>query len=113
MLIPANWALLRAGAETRQMALPSVVMAQRWGVAGYYLSICALFAAVVTTLSAALSALRAQLAELGLRPNQALFFSCAAALMLSMAGLTALVGVGYPAVGLVCAVMLLILLSYL
>jgi uncharacterized membrane protein YkvI len=113
MLIPANWALLRTDVYTRQMALPSVVMAQRWGVAGYYLSICALFVAVVTTLSAALSALRAQLTELGLRPTQAVFFSCAAALALSMAGLTTLVGVGYPAVGLMCAVMLLILLSYL
>ena len=113
MLIPANWALLRADVDTRQMALPSVVMAHKWGVAGYYLSICALFIAVVTTLSAALSALRAQLTELGLRPTQAVFFSCAAALALSLAGLTTLVGVGYPAVGLVCAVMLLILLSYL
>lgn len=113
MLIPANWALLRADVETRQMALPSVVMAHKWGVTGYYLSICALFIAVVTTLSAALSALRAQLTELGLRPKHAVFFSCAAALALSLAGLTTLVGVGYPAVGLMCAVMLLILLSYL
>jgi uncharacterized membrane protein YkvI len=113
MLIPANWALLRAGSEVRQMALPTVVMAHRWGIAGYYLSVLALFLAVVTTLSAALKALRAQLTALGLRPSQAVFFSSAAALMLSMAGLTALVGVGYPALGLVCAVMLLILLSYL
>ncbi len=113
MLIPANRALLRTDVATRQMALPSVVMAQRWGVTGYYLSICALFAAVVTTLGAALSALRVQLSETGLRPNQALFFSCAAALALSMAGLTALVGVGYPAAGLICAVMLLLLISYL
>jgi uncharacterized membrane protein YkvI len=113
MLIPANWALLRADVDTRQMALPSVVMAHKWGVAGYYLAIGALFIAVVTTLSAALSALKEQLTELGLRPIQAVFFSCAAALALSLAGLTTLVGVGYPAVGLVCAVMLLILLSYL
>lgn len=113
MLIPANWALLRADVDTRQMALPSVVMAHKWGVAGYYLSICALFAAVATTLSAVLSALRAQLTEMGLRPTRAVFFSCAASLALSMAGLTALVGVGYPAVGLMCSVMLLILLSYL
>lgn len=113
MLVPANWALLRTDSNIREMALPSVVMAHKWGVAGYYLAICALFLAVVTTLSAALSALRAQLAELGLRPTQALFFSCAAALALSMAGLTALVGIGYPALGLVCAVMLLILLSFL
>jgi uncharacterized membrane protein YkvI len=113
MLIPANWALLRAGDDTRQMALPSVMMARQWGVVGYYLSILALFVAVVTTLSAALKALKAQLTELGLRPMQAVFFSSAAALMLSLAGLTALVGVGYPALGLACAVMLLILLSYL
>jgi uncharacterized membrane protein YkvI len=113
MLVPANWALLRADSSVREMALPSVVMAHKWGVTGYYLSICALFVAVVTTLSAALSALRAQLTEMGLRPTQAVFFSCAAALALSLAGLTTLVGVGYPAVGLVCAVMLLILLSYL
>ncbi len=113
MMIPANWALLRAGADTRQMMLPSVAMAERWGVAGYYLSIGALFLAVVTTLSAALSALRAQLGALGLKPGQALFFSCAAALALSMAGLSALVGVGYPAMGVLCSVMLLILISYL
>ena len=113
MLIPANWALTRAGVNIRQMALPSVMMAQGWGVAGYYLSIGALFLAVVTTLSAALSALRAQLSTLGIRPVQALFFSSAASLALSMAGLTVLVGVGYPAAGLVCAVMLLILVSFL
>ena len=113
MMIPANWALLRAGADTRQMMLPSVVMAERWGVAGYYLSIGALFLAVVTTLAAALSALRAQLSALGLKPGQALFFSCAAALALSMAGLSALVGIGYPAMGVLCSVMLLILISYL
>lgn len=113
MLVPANWALLQTDVSTRQMALPTVVMARRWGVPGYYLSICALFLAVVTTLSAALSAHRAQLAELGLRPAHALFFSSTAALALSMAGLTALVGVGYPAAGIVCAVMLLLLISYL
>jgi hypothetical protein len=95
------------------MALPSVVMAQGWGVTGYYLSIGALFLAVVTTLSAALSALREQLSTLGIRPVQALFFSSAASLALSMAGLTVLVGVGYPAAGFVCAIMLLILISFL
>ncbi len=113
MLVPANWALLRTGVETRQMALPSVVMAQRWGVGGYYLSIAALFLAVVTTLSAALSSLGAVLEEMGLGSRRAIFFASAAALMLSMAGLTVLVGVGYPAVGFVCALMLLLLISYL
>ncbi len=113
MLIPANWALTRAGVDIRQMALPSVVMAQGWGLTGYYLSIGALFLAVVTTLSAALSALKEQLSVLGIRPVQALFFASAASLALSMAGLTALVGIGYPAAGFVCAVMLLILISFL
>jgi uncharacterized membrane protein YkvI len=113
MLIPANWALLRADAEIRQMVLPSVAMAQRWGVAGYYLSIAALFLAVVTTLSAALSSLKVQLTGLGLRAGYALFYSCAAALVLSMAGLTTLVGIGYPALGAVCALMLLMLIAYL
>jgi uncharacterized membrane protein YkvI len=50
---------------------------------------------------------------MGLRPEQALFFLPAAALALSMAGLTALVGVGYPAAGIACALMLLLLISYL
>ncbi len=113
MLVPANWALLRTGVDIRQMALPSVVMAQTWGVSGYYLSIAALFLAVVTTLSAALSSLRAVLEEIGLRPGQAIFFASVAALMLSLAGLTALVGVGYPAVGFACALMLLMLISYI
>ena len=97
----------------RQMMLPSVVMAERWGVGGYYLSIGALFLAVVTTLAAALSALREQLCALGLKPRQALFFSSAAGLALSMAGLSTLVGVGYPAMGVLCSVMLLLLISYL
>jgi len=113
MLVPANWALLRADVGIRQMVLPSVVMAQQWGVPGYYASIGALLLAVVTTLSAALASLREQLAAAGLRPAQAMFFACAAALALSMAGLTALVGVGYPAVGFACALMLLMLISYL
>jgi uncharacterized membrane protein YkvI len=86
---------------------------QRWGVGGYYLSIAALFLAVVTTLSAALSSLGAGLEEMGLGSRRAIFFASAAALMLSMAGLTVLVGVGYPAVGFVCALMLLLLISYL
>jgi uncharacterized membrane protein YkvI len=113
MLAPANWALLRADVDTRQMALPSVVMAQKWGVAGYYGSMLALFLAVTTTLTASLAALREQLVEIGLRPRDAMFFSCAAALMLSLAGLTTLIGVGYPALGFVCALMLLMLISYL
>ena len=113
IMIPANWALLRADVSVRQMALPSVVMAQGWGVAGYYLAIAALFLAVATTLAAALAALREGLAAAGLRPGRALFFACAAALALSMAGLTALVGVGYPIAGFACALMLLVLISHL
>lgn len=112
MLLPANAAFLRAGSWVREMALPSVVLAARWGVAGYYASITVLYLAVVTTMCAALSSMSAQGRLLGLKRGAALALSCAGSLLLAVCGFEQLVNVGYPLMGWSCAFVLLALLAF-
>ena len=113
LLIPANWALLKAGANVRDMALPTVVMAARWGSAGYYIVIALMGLAVLTTLSATLTSLRDQLAGLGLNRAVSLTLSAASAALMSVCGFELLVNLVYPMLGWICAFALLSLLSYL
>ena len=107
MLAPANAALLRGGEAVRSAALPTVVMAARWGLVGYYAVIALMALAVVTTLGAMLRALGDQLSGLGrfrLLPGAAL------AALTSLLRFEPLVSVGYPLLSWACALMLLALL---
>ena len=113
LLVPANAALLRAGTSVRRMALPSVVLAARWGKAGFYLSAFVTWLSVVTTLAASLGSLRGQAEAHGLRPGLAVPAASFAALCLSAVGFTPLVRVGYPLLGWICAMSLLGLIPFL
>ncbi|NLG24365.1 MAG: hypothetical protein GX558_03350 [Clostridiales bacterium] len=113
LLVPANAALLAADADVRRMVLPSVVLAARWGVAGYYASIAVMWMAVMTTLCAMLCSLAAQLGPLGLKPLPRLLVAGALVTLCSLAGFESLVGVGYPLMGLVCAMALMALPPFL
>ena len=113
MLIPANAALLRAGEGVRRLALPGVVLAARWGSAGFYASALIMWMSVVSTLAAALGSIEAQAREACLNPRTAV---CLAALMsacLSVVGFQGLVQVGYPLLGWACALILLALVPFL
>ena len=107
LLAPANAALVRGGAEARRLALPSVALAARWGMAGYYVSVSVLYLSALTTLTAALGCLRGQAAALGLNPRLGTVAAGLAAACLSVIGFQSLVRVGYPMLGWGCALTLL------
>ena len=101
----ANWALHCAGPEVWGLSLPSVVLAARWGVAGYYLSIYVMWLGCISLLSCAIGSLTALFSARVSRPAAALFTSAGIALM-SVTGLKPLVSVGYPMLGWLCAICL-------
>ena len=113
LLAPANAALLRAGASVRRLALPGVVLAARWGAAGFWLSLLAMWACVVTTLAAALGSLRSQAMEYGLDPRLAVLLAILGGALLSAIGFAPLVRIGYPLLGWGCALSLLALIPFL
>lgn len=110
MLLPANAALLQCEERLRRAALPTVAMASRWGLAGYYILIALMLPAVASTLAAMLEALRDQAAELGLPHAPALAAAAFLAAALSAWGFPRLVNAVYPALGWACAFALLALL---
>lgn len=113
LLVPANAALLRAGPAVRELALPNVVLAARWGTVGFCLSIASMWLCVATTLGAALGSLRGLAAERGLNPRLALLLAVIAGILLGVIGFPALVRVGYPLLGWVCALALIALVPFL
>lgn len=54
MLTAANGAILRGGEKLLSQALPTTVLAARWGVTGYYMNIAVMWLCATTTLAAAL-----------------------------------------------------------
>lgn len=113
MLAAANAAFLLAGPGIRNLAMPSVVLAARFGSAGYYISIAVLWCAVVTTLTAAFQSLHAQAVSLGLRPLTAMALIVALALLFALIGFAPLVDIGYPLLGWSCALALLALIAFI
>ena len=99
LLSAGNAALLRGGEKLLSQALPTVLLAARWGKAGFYISIFVMWICSTMTLSAALGTLVGQLDD-G-RCNRRIL------LLTLMTGMTAallmgfgrLVEVGYPMLG--------------
>lgn len=104
LLVPACCALGKLGAT--DLALPSVMLAGELGAAGFWLSLGALFAAVVTTLAASLHSLKQQLCQTGLPEKFAMPAALAGSLLLSVVGFAPIVNVGYPLLGFLCAMLL-------
>lgn len=101
-LAVANGAMVRGGEKLLSQMLPTVVLAARWGTAGYYISIIVTWLCAVTTLAASLGAIVGQLDD-GVKNRRAL---CAvllcAALAAGLMGLQRFVEVGYAVLGWAC-----------
>lgn len=103
----ANAVLLRHGASVERSALPFVALSMRLGRVGYALCAAVLGLAVLSTLTAAMRALRGSL-RLSARAADA---ACAGCCVLCGAlGFDRLIGRGYPLLGGACAVFLCALL---
>lgn len=102
-----NAVLSRHGASVERSALPFVALSMRLGLAGYGLCAVVLGLAVLSTLTAAMRALRDE-AGFSARGGDIL---CAACCLLSGAlGFDRLIGKGYPLLGAMCACFLCALL---
>lgn len=101
----ANRALQKAGAEVWSLNLPGVVLAARWGTAGYYISIYVMWLGCLCSLTCALGSLNALFSCRTRRASACLLCAAAVAAM-SAAGLKELVSVGYPMLGWLCAICL-------
>jgi uncharacterized membrane protein YkvI len=100
-----NGALQRGGRELWGLSLPAVVLAARWGVAGYYASIYVMWLGCASVLACALGSIMSLFTRAVSRPACALLTAASVALM-STTGLKSLVGVGYPMLGWICAISL-------
>jgi len=105
LLAVANLAIERGGRRLLVQAMPTVVLAARWGLPGFW--ICAAFGylCAVTTLSAALGGLIDALRGGGRKGG--LLTALAMAALAGLLGLQRVVGAGYPIVGWLCAALML------
>ncbi|MGI6238013.1 MAG: hypothetical protein ACOYI5_00090 [Christensenellales bacterium] len=105
MAASLNWALQRAGQELWALNLPTVVLAARWGVVGYYISIYVMWLGCASVLACAIGSIMSLFSASVSRPACA-FFTASAISVMSTTGLMGLVGVGYPMLGWICAISL-------
>lgn len=99
LLLCANAAIVRGGDVLLTQAMPAVILAARWGIAGFWLCALLSFLCAATTLAAALGTLFGS----GRSPwKAALLAGLILALLLSF-GLTDAVPAGYAALGWACA----------
>jgi uncharacterized membrane protein YkvI len=105
LLAAANWAIERGGRRLLGQAMPTVVLAARWGLTGFW--ICAGFGylCAVTTLSAALSGLIGAMRGGGHKGG--LLTALAMAALTGLLGIRRTVGVSYPVVSWLCAALML------
>ena len=103
LLSCANAAILRGGRDLLSQAMPTVILAARWGAPGFWLCAGFTFLCNVGTLAAALGALLRKLeAGGGERAAGILLLTLAAALAVTR-GLDGAVARVYPALGWLCA----------
>ena len=99
LLVCANAAIMRGGERLLSQALPTVVLAARWGTFGYYASILTMWLCSLTTLCAALGAIAGQMND-GRSARRAmvavLLLGVLAAMLL---GIERFVELGYPMLG--------------
>lgn len=107
LLTPACLAIGPLGRT--QLALPAVALAGETGPAGFWLSLAALFAAAVSTLATSLYSLQEQLQQAGMPRVPGLMAAVLGPLLVSVAGFTPIVDVGYPMLSVVCAMLLPVL----
>ena len=105
LLAVAAGAIARGGRLLLGQAMPTVILAARWGLAGFW--ICAAFSYIcaVTTLAAVVGGLIDDVR--GGWGRGAMVAALAVAALAGLLGLRRSVSVGYPAVGWLCAALLL------
>lgn len=103
MLLAALYCVRRCWAICAQAAMPCVVMAALLGKPGYYATILVMWLAVLSTLAGAVLALEERGAELGLRALDIRLVSLSSMALIGSMGFDALVSRAYPALGLICA----------
>lgn len=99
LLGTSNAALLRGGKELFSQALPTVVLAARWGKLGYYGCILVMWLCALTTLAAALGSLAGQMDDSRSARRimaAALILGILAALLM---GFERFIELGYPMLG--------------
>ena len=107
LLAAANGAVARGGRPLLGQAMPSVILAARWGLPGFWICAGFTYLCAATTLACALGGL-IDLAQNGWGRG-ALLTALAAAALVGLLGLRRAIGVGYPAVGWFCAALMLAL----
>jgi len=106
LLLCANLAVARGGRQLLCQAMPTVVLAARWGLAGFWLCVGFGFLCAVSTLAATLGGLIGLL-----RTSRHGLWGVAPALLAAAAcalrGVPGAVSASYPAVGWLCAALML------
>ena len=107
LLAAANSAIVRGGRALLGQAMPTVILAARWGLPGFWACAAFGYLCAVTTLAASLGGLIDRMR--GGWGREALVTALALAALAGLLGLRRTVAVGYPAVGWLCAVLMLAL----
>ena len=105
LLAVANGAIARGGRRLLGQAMPTVVLAARWGLFGFWACAAFGYLCALTTLAAALGGLTDILRQGGGRG--ALLTALAMAVLVGLLGIRRAVGAGYPIVGWLCAALML------
>ena len=103
LLASACAAIARGGDTLLAQAMPTVVLAARWGIAGFWLSVGVGFLCAATTLAAALGVLLDRLREGGPAKRSAARMLALAAALPAAFGLSGALAKGYAALGWACA----------
>ena len=103
LLLVANAAIAQGGEALYAQALPTVILAARWGLFGFWMSIALMYLCSVSTLAAAIGSLIAQMNDGGRQRRTAVIMMLTAFLLSCAFGLRDLIGIGYPMVGWICA----------
>lgn len=111
LLLLGTTVLLRHQAQLRDATLPFVVLSARLGRAGFLSSAVALYLAVLSTLTALLRALYASF-ERQAKQRAGCVLSTLACTLCALFGFDPLISAAYPALGVLCAAMLLLILLY-
>ena len=80
-----------------------MIIASQLGKSGYYMTICVMWLAVMSTLAGALLTLEMQGRERNLRTGDVRLIALSLSLLIGCAGFETLVDRAYPVLGLVCA----------
>lgn len=99
LLSAGNAALQRGGERLFSQALPTVVLAARWGVFGYYASVLVMWLCAVTTLSAALGSLAGYMDDDRRSRRLLAAVLLLGALTAMLSGAERFVEIGYPMLG--------------